>query len=661
VSQKTTLTTGVSIILLVAIVTAVGVAAERFGTKTVIPPTEGVPETTGQSSVEVEIPPLTGPPTNAATPAERKSVLVHLAPGADRRPVRQIAATHGGQVKYEYKILPNVINLRGLPAAAVEALAQVPGVTRVEEDQTVYAHMNTSAPLIRGLQSQITGAGLSADGQGVRICIVDTGIDSDNFMYADRIDTAAGRDFVNDDNDPEDDYGHGSHVAGIVAGGGWNVNGCSGGPEPGQGIAPAATLIGVKVMAADGSGSATDIIAGIDYCADSSPAGANADIINMSLGGGAIVGACDTDSMAAAANNAVDAGVVVVASSGNAGITDGMGSPACGSKVIAVGATYDDDYPNCEYSSPSFTFCIMPFAGTCWLECTDTNPVVDQIGCYSNQGDQLDVVAPGCITYSADMDNSVNGLAGYCGTSMAAPHVAGLAALILSVDPALTPAQVRQLIRDGALDMGASGFDWVYGYGRIDVINSLSLIEPGSPDPCGNGICELGEDCNTCPSDCESGGGSSVECGDGVCQPGEDCLTCPADCHGKQVGRLDKQYCCGLDGDCSDPRCNKDPWACSEDLSEPYCCGDSICSGAEDPCICAVDCGEPAASEFICDDTADNDCDGTVDCDDMDCTEDPACVSPPPPDCANPGEWCGSGDECCSGKCVGKPGDGTCK
>ena len=97
------------------------------------------------------------------------------------------------------------------------------------------------------------------------------------------------------------------------------------------------------MLDANGSGSFSDVIAGINYGADQTASGGRCDIINMSLGGGTFTGTCDSDSAAAAANNAVDAGVVVVASSGNDANTNAMGTPACGSKVIAVGATYDDD------------------------------------------------------------------------------------------------------------------------------------------------------------------------------------------------------------------------------------------------------------------------------------------------------------------------------
>ena len=566
-------------------------------------------------------------PAQPTVPAAggRVSVLVHMQAGADRGPVRGFAAAQGGYVKYEYDILPNVINLRGIPQGALNALAATPGVARWEPDREVHAHMNDSTPLIRALQSQIAAAGLSADGAGIRVCIIDSGIDSDSAMYATRIDTAAGFDFVNNDNDPEDDAGHGSHVAGTAVGGD-NLNvdfGCVG-LEPFHGIAPQATLIGIKVLGASGSGSFSDVIAGINYGADQSPSGARCDVINMSLGAGAFSGTCDGDSAAAASNNAVDAGVVVIASSGNDGFNNAMGTPACGSKVISVGLTFDDDYPSCEFpSQTNFTWCFNPPA--CTSSCTDSSPRVDEISCQSNNSSEPDVTAPGCITFSADKDNSPNGIVGFCGTSMSSPHVAGLAALLLSADGSLTPAEVRQHIRDGAIDLGAPGFDNVYGFGRIDAINSLSLLGPECvvPADCNDGVACTDDDCvdgscvNTpnnanCPadglfcngtefcdavSDCSSTGdpctgGETCNEGtdtcdppvcdnDGTCESGEDCNNCPNDCFtgsGVECGNgvceaADGEDCVGCPADC-DGKQNGNP-------NGRYCCGNGVLEGPE--------------------------------------------------------------------------------
>ncbi|MFH0983586.1 MAG: S8 family serine peptidase [Planctomycetota bacterium] len=423
------------------------------------------------------------------------SVLVYMDPALrsdsiQRADLRAFAAERRARVKYEYDtVMPDVINLRDVPESEIEALENLPGVLRVERDEyhPNVLMLHDSVPLIRGLQSQIAAAGLSADGAGVRICIVDTGIDSDHMMYADRIDTAAGYDFYNDDSNPEDDHGHGSHCSGIAAGRtGLSWDPCGTGAMPFQGVAPEATLIGVKVLNSSGGGYDSDIIAGINYCADQTPSGARADVISMSIGTGSYSGPC-THSWAVAANNAVANGVVAVAASGNENNSNSMGSPACGVDVIAVGMTWKNDYPTCEDPTTNWS----------WGICTDYAPQTDQVGCFSNESDYLDVTAPGANIWSASIAAGGGSITGMSGTSMSCPTVAGLGALILGVDPTLTPAEVRQVIRDGAIDMGPAGFDRAYGYGRIDVINSLNLLTPCTGDPdCDDGLfCNGAETC----------------------------------------------------------------------------------------------------------------------------------------------------------------------
>ena len=158
----------------------------------------------------------------------------------------------------------------------------------------------------------------------------------------------------------------------------------------------------------------------------------------------------------------------------------------------------------------------------------------------------------------------------------------------------------------------------------------LAALVPGECN--GDGICDAGEDCNNCASDCASQSGQTPVCGDGSCQPsiGEDCVSCPADCNGDQSGNPGDDFCCG-DGDgegelldCSDPICSADGFTCGV-IVNPFCCGDSFCDPGEDSCVCGVDCGPPPASEQVCDDDLDDDCDGSVDCVDLDCCAEPLC------------------------------------
>jgi subtilisin family serine protease len=590
-----------------------------------------------------------------ARAAGRVSVLVYMEPGLGRHAVkranvRQFAAQHGGAVRHEYHaVLPNVLNLRGIPEAQIEALRRMPGVSRVEMDEyhANVVRLHDSTPLIRALQSQISGAGLSADGSGVRICVVDTGIDSDHLMYSDRIDASAGYDFYNNDPNPEDDHGHGSHVSGIALGGtGLSVDfGCGAGSQAFQGVAPEATLIGAKVLNQFGGGYDSDIIAGINHCADQSPSGARADVINMSIGTGQYSGPC-SHSWAVAANNAVANGVVAVAASGNENYSNALSSPACGANVIAVGMTWKNDYPTCEDPTTNWN----------WGICIDLAPETDDIGCFSNESDYLDVAAPGANIWSASNSAGGTSITGMSGTSMASPQVAGLAALILSMDGTLTPAEVRQIIRDGAIDLGSPGFDRAYGYGRIDAINSLQLVGPvcTSPADCDDGLwCNGAEDCvsGNCvagtPPDCDD----SVSCTDDSCNEATDSCDNVANdancdnglwCDGAETCHATLDCQAGTAPNCNDgvgctiDSCNEGTDSCDNIPDDGQCDDGLYCNGAE-TCHATLDCQAGTAP----------DCDDGVGCTDDSCNEgtDSCDNIPNDANCDN-GLWCDGAETC---------------
>jgi len=162
----------------------------------------------------------------------------------------------------------------------------------------------------------------------------------------------------------------------------------------------------------------------------------------------------------------------------------------------------------------------------------------------------------------------------------------------------------------------------------------------------GNGVCDSGEDCSTCPDDCIS---INPGCGNGICEPslGENCMNCAADCNGRQGGKPRARFCCGTSngknpGGCDDLRCTTQGFACSN-VPAASCCGDSVCEGLENNCNCAVDCGPAPAHEVpraTCADGIDNDCDGLIDGQDPDC----ACGASRTP--------CTSGTACCSNICL---------
>lgn len=332
----------------------------------------------------------------------------------------------GANVKAGLKEMRGVV--ANIDMTTIKSIQSDPNVERVVEDSLVRMSLSTTVPIIGA--NSVHASGIT--GQGSKVCIVDTGVDDTHPALNPLI---AQFDFVNGDNDATDDEGHGTHVAGIVA----STDATH------RGVSYGTSLMAAKVLNATGDGWMSDVISGINWCVAN-----NADIINLSLGGGLFTGTCDSNPDAVAVNNAVTSGVVVAVASGNDGAGNAVSSPACASKAIAVGAVTDGDGRT-------------PF---------------------SNEGPQLDVVAPGSPVTSLRAPINGGGFVTFQGTSMATPHVAGLAALILDKNPNLTPTQVRAAIENNALDLttppAVPGFDPVYGWGRIRALNSINSILPDS-------------------------------------------------------------------------------------------------------------------------------------------------------------------------------------
>jgi subtilisin family serine protease len=224
-----------------------------------------------------------------------------------------------------------------------------------------------------------------------------------------------------EDNNPQDDNGHGTHVAGIAAAETDNGVGIAG-------ISWGAQLMPVKVLDEYGEGWYSDVIAGIVYATDN-----GADIINLSLGGEA-----SSQAMQEAVDYSHARGVLLIAATGNN--SGPVLYPAACNHVLGVGAT----------------------------------DVEDRRWRFSNYGPEIDVVAPGDEIYSTWPWR--DGYFYQSGTSVATPHVAGLAALIWSVRPDLANDQVAQVITQTACDLGEPGWDEFYGWGRIDAYQALLSV-----------------------------------------------------------------------------------------------------------------------------------------------------------------------------------------
>lgn len=306
---------------------------------------------------------------------------------------------------------------------------------------------------------QATAAWALADGVGVVVGVLDTGLatgGSDGIGCV-----VAGYDAVGNDPDPADGDGHGTHVSGTVAQATDNFSGVAG-------LAHGSCVMPVKVLDDNGSGSFADIAEGIYYAVNN-----GALVINMSLGINARYRVTNDPVMDPALDYAEANGVTVVAAAGNDGNRRNVSYPAIYPSVIAVGAT---DLRN-------------------------------QLTGYSNRGKGLDLVAPGGdVTRDDNGDGYGDGVLqetryggqwGYYffqGTSMASPHVAGAAAVLISSGVATTPDEVRQRLNATALDLGDAGYDSTYGHGLLQLHDALTgTVAPPPPTSCtdadGDGYC----------------------------------------------------------------------------------------------------------------------------------------------------------------------------
>ena len=252
--------------------------------------------------------------------------------------------------------------------------------------------------------------------------IPDNGLDDDGNGY---IDDYNGWDFVNSDKNPQDDHGHGTAVSGVIGARGNNGVGVCG-------LAWQAKLIPVKVLDSSGSGSSWDIMGGVTYAAE-----LGAKVLNMSLGGP--FGSTYEQEVI---TEAYGRGALITAAMGNSGDSTVL-YPAGYDHVLAVGATTSSD---------------TRWSGSCY-------------------GSHIAVTAPGEDIYTTALGG---GYTYYTGTSLATPYVSGLAALVLAANPGFTSDQISQRIKETAHDLGASGWDQYYGFGRIDARQAIHPA-PGTP------------------------------------------------------------------------------------------------------------------------------------------------------------------------------------
>lgn len=387
-------------------------------------------------------------------------VLVGMPVGASRTLTARLLTDHGLRVERDWAPLPivSVYVPVGRERATAEDLHRTGQVVFAELDYTARA-ADIVTPTDPGWSNQWGPAKIGAPAAWsivtgtaeIVIAVIDSGIKLDHEDLASRrwinsgeipgnfsdddgngkVDDVhgwhffhrwAGSSYVPDENaNVADDYGHGTHVAGIAAAAANNGVGISG-------LAPGARVLPVKVLDQYGNGWYSDIAAGIIYAADN-----GAQVINLSLGGTE-----PSDILVYAVDYARSHGALVVAATGNTG--SAVLYPAAYEPVLAVAAT-------------------------------DSN---DQVAYFSNYGAPVDVAAPGVDIYSTWP--WVTGYFTKSGTSMAAPHISGVAALIWSRWSALSADNVASAITQTAVDVGHPGWDVYTGWGRIDAYQAVQRV-----------------------------------------------------------------------------------------------------------------------------------------------------------------------------------------
>ncbi len=373
-------------------------------------------------------------------PALAQEVIVGF-----REPVgplqRELIGLLGGEINREYSLIPAVsasvpdtslATLRSHPLVAyVETDAEV---TRIVEEphpstspapQPIFSMASTddeyaSAWGVRHIDSEFAHI-LGITGKGVKIAVIDSGIDYNHEDLDGNY--AGGYDFVNSDTDPMDDTynSHGTNVAGIIAA---ERNGIGV-----VGVAPDASLYALKVLTSIGTGLTSSTVSAIEWAVEN-----GMDIINISIQGE------HRESLQAACDAAQQAGLLIIAAAGNTG-GQAVSYPAAYSSVVAVTATDDTD------ALPS----------------------------YDPQGSEVEFSAPGDNIYSTARV-SKGGYTTLSGTSQAAPHVTGLAALILSSgsltdlnnDSVIDARDLRLKLQSAVEDLGTPGRDELFGFGLVN-------------------------------------------------------------------------------------------------------------------------------------------------------------------------------------------------
>ena len=407
-------------------------------------------------------------------------VIVRTRPAATAKGVAALVRGAGGRSGRQLSTIAGHVAV--VPNAALRVLAASPLVERVSLDRRVVGAMERTGTTVGAAAAR---QDLGVDGTGIGVAVIDSGITN---WHDDLSDLAVGQrvvefvDFVDGVATPHDDYGHGTHVSGIIAGNGLDSDGAR------TGIAPGANLVVLKVLDETGRGYISDVIAAIDY-AVARRAALNIRVINLSVATG-VYESYNTDPLTLAAERAVRAGITVVAAAGNNGRSPtgntrygGITSPGNAPWVLTVGAS--------------------SHMGT-------VDRADDAIAAFTSRGPTAldahakpDIVAPGIGIESLSNPDSAlySSAAAYLlpgtttapplpylslsGTSMSAPVVTGTVALMLQANPTLTPNAIKAILQYTAqvydtYDPLTEGAGFLNAKGAIELAKYLANASAGA-------------------------------------------------------------------------------------------------------------------------------------------------------------------------------------
>lgn len=320
--------------------------------------------------------------------------------------------------------LPLINSYAGyMPTQLINEIINEPEIDYISYDSKVYTLLDIASPTIEAYFPHDKGY----MGEGVTLAVIDTGLAMHSDLVKPNNRIVGFKDLVNDIKEPYDDNGHGTHVAGIIAGNGFSSDGKY------KGVAPEASILSIKAMDENGGAPTSRIIEAISYAIDTKD-DYNTKIINLSLGAPAN-SPSNKDPLCKAVEKAVKAGIVVVAAAGNSGPKEKtILTPGISHNIITVGAIDDKRT----------------------IDLTD-----DTIAPFSSRGPTLegimkpDLLAPG-VNINSLSNSNLNEYSSLSGTSMATPLVSGAVALLLNKDPQLEPGEIKDKIINSCLDMDES-------------------------------------------------------------------------------------------------------------------------------------------------------------------------------------------------------------